>query len=255
MSTAGNTTSSTAKKTSVPAPEAVEVNHHIHPDGSIHEGPNSTTFNFDDDIHAVDRLVARNAAWVEKTNRDRPALFTALANTQRPLILWFGCSDSRVPETSLLDLLPGEVFVHRNIANVLPYNDLNSLSVLQYAVEVLKVKHVVVCGHYGCGGVAAALGNKKLGVIDLWLKNIRIIRAQHAKELDAIPDPVDRQRRLVELNTVSQVHSVMRNSNVIEAMRTRGMTVDALVYDVASGRIKKLEVPADKDEAVFDLQY
>ncbi|EWC44230.1 carbonic anhydrase [Drechslerella stenobrocha 248] len=202
----------------------------------------------------IEALLTRNEHWSSHISQKYPELFPSLASTQKPQILWFGCSDSRVPETTILNLLPGEVFVHRNIANCLPPNDLSSLSVLQYAVEVLQVKHIIVCGHYGCGGVAAACSQKKLGLIDVWLKNIRDVRSRHLKELEAIEDPEQRIRRLVELNTKAQVHSVLHNSNVIDAIRERGLKVHGFVYDVANGKIRRLEVPDDHAMGVFDLK-
>lgn len=201
----------------------------------------------------IEALLARNQHWSSHISQKYPELFPSLASTQKPQILWFGCSDSRVPETTILNLLPGEVFVHRNIANCLPPNDLSSLSVLQYAVEVLQVKHIIVCGHYGCGGIAAACSQKRLGLIDVWLKNIRDVRARNIKELMAIDDEEARIRRLVELNTVAQVHSVLHNANVIDAMRDRGMKVHGFVYDVANGKIRRLEVPDDHATEIFDL--
>ncbi|KAF3912044.1 hypothetical protein ABW21_db0201376 [Orbilia brochopaga] len=201
----------------------------------------------------IEALLARNEHWSSHISQKYPELFPSLASTQKPQILWFGCSDSRVPETTILNLLPGEVFVHRNIANCVPPTDLSSLSVLQYAVEVLKVKHIIVCGHYGCGGIAAACAQKKLGHLDVWLKNIRDVRARHNKELVAIEDKEQRIRRLVELNTVAQVHSVLHNANVIDAMRDRGMKVHGFVYDVANGKIRRLEVPDDHATEIFDL--
>ncbi|KAK6538029.1 hypothetical protein TWF694_010922 [Orbilia ellipsospora] len=209
-----------------------------------------TSFTSEDPIEA---LLARNEHWSSSVNKKYPELFPSLASTQKPQILWFGCSDSRVPETTILNLLPGEVFVHRNIANCVPSNDLSSLSVLQYAVEVLKVKHIIVCGHYGCGGVAAACGQKPLGLIDVWLKNIRDVRARHMEELESIKDDDTRVRRLVELHTKAQVHNVLHNSNVIEAMRDRGLKVHGFVYDVANGKIRKLQVPDDYATEIYDL--
>ncbi|KAF3179041.1 hypothetical protein TWF106_001356 [Orbilia oligospora] len=211
---------------------------------------NKRAFASEDPIEA---LLARNEHWSSSVSKKYPELFPSLASTQKPQILWFGCSDSRVPETTILNLLPGEVFVHRNIANCLPPNDLSSLSVLQYAVEVLQVKHIIVCGHYGCGGVAAACAQKKLGLIDVWLKNIRDVRAKHMPELENIKDPELRVRRLVELHTKAQVHNVLHNANVIDAMKERGLKVHGFVYDVANGKIRKLEVPDDHATEIYNL--
>ncbi|KAF8477504.1 carbonic anhydrase [Kalaharituber pfeilii] len=213
--------------------------------------PSVFRFSPQDDIEA---LLDRNKTWAQRLSALRPALFPSLANGQHPQILWIGCSDSRVPETSLLDLLPGEVFVHRNIANVLPYDDLSSLSVIQYAVEVLKVQHIIVCGHYACGGVMAALGSKKLGLIDNWLRHIRDVRAKHKDELNAITDPQERCNRLVKLNVIEQIHHVKRLANVQEAMTERGVKVHGLVYDVGSGYVELLKVPADPQEEVYTIK-
>ncbi|KAF3930899.1 hypothetical protein ABW19_dt0206178 [Dactylella cylindrospora] len=201
----------------------------------------------------IESLLARNEHWSSSVSKKYPELFPSLASTQKPQIMWFGCSDSRVPETTILNLLPGEVFVHRNIANCLPPNDLSSLCVLQYAVEVLQVKHIIVCGHYGCGGVAAACEQKKLGLIDVWLKNIRDVRAKHRDELEAIKDKELRTRRLVELHTKAQVHSVLHNANVIQAQKERGLKVHGFVYDIANGKVRKLEVPDDHSTDIYDL--
>jgi len=200
----------------------------------------------------IHTLLDRNKDWAERLDRSFPDLFPAIAGEQHPEILWLGCSDSRVPETNLLDLLPGEVFVHRNIANVLPYGDLSSLSVIQYAVEHLKVHHIIVCGHYNCGGVKAALGDKTgLGFVDSWLKYVREVRAKHKAELDAIPDFTKRSNRLVELNVIAQVQNLKRLSNVEEAIKTRGVQVHGFVFDVGSGNLRLLNIPPDEDAVIF----
>lgn len=197
-----------------------------------------------------DQLLARNAAWAQRMHTARPSLFPTNAQGQSPQILWFGCSDSRVNE-SCIDLLPGEVFVHRNIANQVPNGDLSSLSVIQYAVTVLKVKHIIVCGHYDCGGVWASLTTKKLGLIDNWLKNIRDVKASNKKELDGIQDPRERANRLCELNCIQQVHNLLRNDMIMEAVSAGELQVHGVMYDVGSGLLKELEVPEDEDH----LQY
>jgi len=193
----------------------------------------------------VTALLDRNRAWAERQERENPLLFPSLVNSQHPQILWIGCSDSRVPETTVLDLLPGDLFVHRNIANVVSAGDLSVLSVVQFAVEVLGVNHIIVCGHYGCGGCIAALGNKKLGLIDNWLRHIRDVRAAHAQELDSLSDIQARTARLVELNVLEQVNSAKRIPTVQDAMAERGLQVHGWVYDVSNGRIKPLETGKD----------
>lgn len=201
----------------------------------------------------IETLLKRNKDWAKKLKEEVPTLFPAIATSQHPKILYIGCADSRVPATSLLGLGPGEVFVHRNIANILPYGDLSSLSVIQYAVEVLHVEHILVCGHYQCGGVMAALGSTKLGLIDHWLKNIREIRARNFKELNSIANHTERVNRLVELNVIQQVHNVKRLANVQEAMAERGLKVHGVVYDVADGHLQLLNIPEDPDAEAFGI--
>lgn len=149
-------------------------------------------------------MLDKNRAWAQEVQQARPDFFPTLARQQQPDYLWIGCADSRVPANQIVGLMPGELFVHRNVANLVVHTDLNCLSVLQFAVEVLKVEHVIVCGHYGCGGVAAAMGDQELGLIDSWLRHIRDIRAQNLKELAEIPDREMRVNRLCELNLVSR---------------------------------------------------
>ncbi|ODQ68635.1 carbonic anhydrase [Nadsonia fulvescens var. elongata DSM 6958] len=197
-------------------------------------------------------LLSRNQTWASRLSALRPSLFPTNAQGQSPQILWIGCSDSRAGE-ACLDLLPGEVFVHRNIANIMPYGDLSSLSVIQFAVDVLKVKHIIICGHYDCGGVWASLTSKKLGILDHWLKHIRDTKARHKCELDKLPDSRDKANRLVELNVCSQVHNLKRNDVVMDAMKSRGLEVHGLVYDVGSGLLKELEVPDDENEDQYSL--
>lgn len=205
---------------------------------------------FSDDA-TVDDLLARNKAWSDKVAHDTPGFFPSLTHTQQPKILWIGCSDSRVPETTVMDLMPGEVFVHRNIANVVANGDMSMLSVVQFAVEVLEVRHVIICGHYGCGGVNAALSSKKLGLIDNWLRYVRHVRAEHIEELEALTDDSARAARLVELNVLAQIHEIERITYVAEAMESRGLQVHAMVYDVSSGRLHKLEKLEDKKKVAF----
>ncbi|KAK9484163.1 carbonic anhydrase [Lipomyces starkeyi] len=202
----------------------------------------------------VGELLQRNSAWAERIGTANPDLFPRNANGQSPQILWIGCSDSRAGD-GCLDLLPGDVFVHRNIANLLPYNDLSSLSVVQFAVEVLKVKHIVVCGHYSCGGVIACLSSKRLGLLDNWLRNLRDVRAKNKAELDKISDFHEKVNRFVELNVIHQVHNVKKLSPVVDATREGRLQIHGLVYDVASGRLKPLDIPEDPnadDYLVFE---
>ncbi|KAF8244213.1 carbonic anhydrase [Wilcoxina mikolae CBS 423.85] len=212
----------------------------------------STDRTFVSFYNIVDHLLTRNREWASRTAENNPALFPTLAVGQSPKILWLGCSDSRVPETTVLNLMPGDVFVHRNIANLLPATDLSSLSVLQYAVEVLQVEHIIVCGHYACGGVNAALGQKKLGLIDSWLRGIREVRAKYEKQLEGLSQK-EQSDKLVEFNVIEQVRSVMKNANVQEAIKERGLDVHGWVYDVGTGECKVLQCPEDPDAHVFTL--
>jgi carbonic anhydrase len=189
------------------------------------------------------RLLENNKLWAtEKTNSD-PSFFETLAKGQSPEYLWIGCSDSRVPANEITGTIPGEIFVHRNIANMVEHTDMNLLSVVSYAVEVLKVKHIIVCGHYGCGGVLAAMGNKQYGLIDNWLRHIKDVYRYHHEELDAIADEEQKCRRLVELNVMEQVHDLGKTSIVQNAwQRNQPLHIHGWVYDIRDGIIKDLDV-------------
>ena len=189
------------------------------------------------------RLIENNKTWVAEQLQLDPAFFEKLANGQTPEYLWIGCSDSRVPAESITGTDPGEMFVHRNIANMVVHSDMNMLSVLSYAVEVLKVKHIIVCGHYGCGGVLAAMNNQQFGLIDNWLRHIKDVYRYHYKELDAIEDETLRARRFVELNVQEQVHDLSKTSIVQNAWkREQPLHIHGWVYDVKDGIIKDLDV-------------
>jgi carbonic anhydrase len=173
--------------------------------------------------------------------RARPDFFHTLARQQSPEYLWIGCADSRVPANEIVRLLPGDLFVHRNVANLVVHNDLNCLSVIQYAVEVLRVKHVIVCGHYGCGGVAYALDNHDLGLIDNWLRYVRDLRERHVAELNAIYDKQARAARLCELNVLQQAQNVACTPTIQRAWRTGyPLSVHAWIYAIHDGLIKDL---------------
>ncbi|KAI9659710.1 MAG: hypothetical protein M1831_003608 [Alyxoria varia] len=192
------------------------------------------------DSHGLAPILSSNHSWASKLSTNDPSFFPTLSKGQSPGVLWIGCSDSRVPETTILGLKPGDVFVHRNIANCLPPTDLSSLSVIEYAVVYLEVQHIIVCGHTGCGGVAAALGNKRLGKIDTWLMPLRQLRMQHSTELDKLSEP-ERGAKLVELNVQQGVETVRQNPDVIQAAKERGLEVHGLVFDLESGVLKRLE--------------
>lgn len=196
-------------------------------------------------------LFEANARWAEETLSADPGFFQGLASIQSPEYLWIGCSDSRVPANQITGLKPGEVFVHRNVANVVVHTDLNCLSVVQYAIEVLRVKHIMVVGHFGCGGVRAALDGPSLGLIDNWLRHIQDVRDRHQPLLDALPDTATRWRALCELNVIEQTRNVARTTLVGDAWR-RGqvLTLHGWVYGLDNGRLQDLAVSLDGDADV-----
>jgi carbonic anhydrase len=202
----------------------------------------------------LDHLLENNRRWVsEITERDKE-FFARLARQQSPKYLWIGCSDSRVPANEIIALDPGEVFVHRNIANVVIHTDLNCLSVIQYAVEVLKVEHILVVGHYGCGGVRAAMDNAELGLIDNWLRHIKDIREHHAAELREIADPRQREDRMVELNVIEQVFNVCHTSIVQNAWKNgQKLAVRGWVYSLEDGLIRDLHVSVSSRDAISEI--
>lgn len=187
-------------------------------------------------------LFEKNKNWVEKNLDKDTQYFLKTAKEQRPNYLWIGCSDSRIPANEVVGLEPGELFVHRNVANLFIHSDLNCLSVLQYAVDYLDIKHIIVCGHYGCGGVGAAMKNNQLGLVDNWLRNIRDIYSRSKDELDAISDKTERYNRLVELNVIQQVQNISHTTVVQNAWaRGRDLTVHGWVYDMKTGLLKDLD--------------
>ncbi|CAA7615997.1 carbonate dehydratase [Magnetospirillum sp. SS-4] len=189
----------------------------------------------------VEQLLAANRAWAEETERTKPGFFAHLAEQQNPPYLWIGCADSRVPANQIIGVEPGEVFVHRNVANLVQHADINCLSVLQYAVDVLGVEHIIICGHYGCGGVRAALRDTRLGVTEHWIRPVRDICECHRHELDAIPDEAGRIDRLCELNVMQQVRNLCRTPIVQDAWR-RGqkLAVHSWIYGLQDGLIRPL---------------
>jgi carbonic anhydrase len=189
------------------------------------------------------KLLENNKAWVAKQLSLNSDFFEDLAKGQSPEYLWIGCSDSRVPANEITGTKSGEIFVHRNIANMVVHSDMNMLSVLSYAVEVLKVKHVIVCGHYGCGGVNAAMGNKQYGLIDNWLRHLKDVYRIYAKELDGIKDEEQRSRRFVEVNVMEQVMDLGKTSIVQNAWKNKqNLHLHGWVYDIHDGIIKDLNV-------------
>ncbi len=203
-------------------------------------------------------LLEGNKKWVQEKLQEDADFFSNLAKGQQPQILWIGCSDSRVPANEITRTKPGEIFVHRNIANMVVHTDMNMLSVLDYAVSVLHVKHVIVCGHYGCGGVKAAMGNQQFGLIDNWLRNIKDVYRVHTKELDGIADEEARFNRLVELNVIEQVFDLTKTSIIQNAWRERNEpVVHGWVYSLHTGIIKDLGVSFDstsKLPSIFQME-
>ncbi|HEX4375990.1 MAG TPA: carbonate dehydratase [Steroidobacteraceae bacterium] len=186
-------------------------------------------------------LLARNRQWASGVTDADPMFFTRLAQQQTPRYLWIGCSDSRVPANQILNLLPGEIFVHRNVANVVVHSDLNCLSVVQFAVDVLKVRDIIVCGHYGCGGVAAALQDQKFGLIDNWLRHVQDVKHRHADQLDAAGE-IDLQiNRLCELNVIAQTTHLAESTIVQDAWgRGQPLAIHSLIYGLDDGMLRQL---------------
>ncbi len=192
-----------------------------------------------------------NRAWAARMREREPGFFERLVHAQRPELLWIGCSDSRLPPDQVVGRLPGEIFVHRNVANVVVHTDVNCLSVLQYGIEVLGVRHVIVCGHYGCGGVRAAMEATPLGLIDNWLRHIRDVYLVNRAELDAIADADAREDRLCELNVAAQVANVC-HTTIVQGAWTRGqeLTVHGWIYDLADGLLRDLDLTVDRAEQI-----
>ena len=193
----------------------------------------------------LSHLLAQNQAWAASIRERDPEFFLKLSRQQSPEFLWIGCSDSRVPANEIIGLLPGEVFVHRNIANVVVHTDLNCLSVIQYAVDVLKVRHIMVVGHYGCGGVTAALRCTRVGLADNWLRHVRDVHEKHQDCLCRLPDEKAQSARLCELNVVEQVANVCQTSILLDAWaRGQSVTVHGWIYGLTDGRLRNLGLTA-----------
>jgi carbonic anhydrase len=188
----------------------------------------------------LSHLFDNNRAWAAEMTRQDPDFFRRLASQQAPRYLWIGCSDSRVPATQITGLLPGEMFVHRNVANVVVHTDLNCLSTIHFAVEVLKVEHIIVCGHYDCGGILAVLREDKLGLADNWLRHVQDVRSKHQPQLDALPADA-RQQRLCELNVIEQAINVSKTTVVRDAWsRGQSLAIHSWVYDLRDGLLRDL---------------
>jgi carbonic anhydrase len=203
----------------------------------------------------VNKLFENNRNWAASMLERDPGFFETLQHQQAPEYLWIGCSDSRVPANEIVGLLPGELFVHRNVANLVVHTDFNCLSVLEYAVEVLEVKHIIVCGHYGCGGVQAAMSSSQRGLIDNWLRHIKDIYDQHAADLDAIESPSERANAMCELNVIAQVHHVCQTTIVQDAWRRgRELQVHGWIYSLKDGHLYDLGAGVS-DESQIDAIY
>lgn len=199
---------------------------------------------------SLEDLFAHNRAWAAQMERERPGFFTSLRAQQNPRYMWIGCSDSRVPANQITGLEPGEVFVHRNVANVVVHSDLNALSTVQFAVERLKVSHVMVVGHYGCSGVQAALEGARIGLADNWIRHIQDVRDRHRTLLDAIPEHA-RHDALVELNVIEQVVNVAQSTVLLDAWgRNQQVTLHGWVYGVHDGLLKDLQMTVDSQDGL-----
>jgi len=205
------------------------------------------------------KILDNNKQWVENQLKIDPNYFKDLSQGQNPPLLWIGCSDSRVPANEIIGAKPGEVFVHRNIANMVVHSDMNMLSVLDYAVNALKIKHVIVCGHYGCGGIKAAMGNNSIGIIDNWIRHIKDVYRLHHQELNAIPNESDRFNRFVEVNVIEQVFDLAKTSIVQSAWNNgQELTLHGWVYGLNSGFVTDLNVnfSSNKDlDDVYQLEF
>lgn len=206
-------------------------------------------------MRSLAQLFYRNRDWARSMREREPEFFEKLVKQQSPDYLWIGCADSRVPANEIVGMRPGELFVHRNVANVVVHTDLNCLSVLQYAVDVLDVEHVIVCGHYGCGGVQAALGNNRLGLIDNWLRHVQDVRNKHQVALDDLPSDAARLNRLCELNVIEQVFNVCQTTIVQSAWdRGKKLEIHGWIYDLHDGLLKDLAVCVENPDEFGRVQ-
>ena len=206
-------------------------------------------------LSKLEDLIQKNRAWSESTRREKPDFFLKLSEQQSPEYLWIGCADSRVPANQIVDLLPGELFVHRNVANVVVPSDLNCLSVIQFAVEVLKVKHIMVVGHYGCGGVKAALEDSRLGLIESWLRHIKDVRDKHHTLIELFPQE-QRVDLLCELNVLEQVIHVCQTTPVRDAWeKGQELSVHGWVYGLSNGLVNDLQITVDNTDQISEIYH
>lgn len=200
-------------------------------------------------MEELSKLFENNRTWAERIRQSEPDFFLELSRQQAPSYLWIGCSDSRVPANQIVGLLPGEVFVHRNVANVVAHTDLNCLSVMQFAVDLLKVPHIIVCGHYGCGGVQAALRRDRLGLVDNWLRHVQDVREKHQSLLDTAADETEACSLLCELNVIEQVANVCQTTIAQDAwQRGQALTVHGWVYGLKDGLLRDLHISTESAE-------
>lgn len=199
-------------------------------------------------MRTLTQLFENNRSWAAEVTRQDPDFFRRLATQQSPLYLWIGCSDSRVPANQIVGLAPGQMFVHRNVANVVAHTDLNCLSAIQFAVEMLRIEHIIVCGHYHCGGILAALQDNKLGLIDNWLRHVQDVRTRHRAELDALETEEQQHDRLCELNVIEQVTNVSQTTVVRDAWsRGHALAVHGWIYDLADGLLRDLDLTVSSE--------
>ena len=202
-------------------------------------------------MRELNELLSRNKQWAKNIRKDDPEFFSKLSRQQKPEYLWIGCSDSRVPATEIVDLLPGEIFVHRNIANLVIHTDLNCLSVIQYAIDVLKVKHIIVCGHYDCGGINAAMENREHGLIDNWLRHIRDTYRYHQNVVDSIGTDNGKNNLLCELNVIEQVGNICHTTIVQSAWKSgQEFSVHGWIYAIENGVLTDLNVTVSGIEGI-----
>ncbi|MFY8350949.1 carbonate dehydratase [Pseudoalteromonas sp. SSM20] len=205
-------------------------------------------------MYGLDKLFTNNEQWVSNCTADNPEFFHDLASQQTPEYLWIGCADSRVPANQIVGLKPGELFVHRNIANLVHNMDYNCMSVVQYAVEVLKVKHIIVTGHYGCGGVQAAMDDQEHGLVDNWLRSIKDVYTQHREEVERLRFREQRINRLCELNVIEQVKNLSKSKILLHAwQRQQDVSIHGMIYSICDGRLKNLNVSVNSAEHIDRL--
>jgi len=207
-------------------------------------------------MRTLKNLFTQNDQWAKDRVHEDKDFFARLANQQNPEFLWIGCADSRVPANQVCNMQPGEFFTHRNIANMVHHTDISCLSVIQYALEVLEVKHIIICGHYGCGGIKAAMDNKESGLIDHWLRSLKDLYIANKAKIDSIPDPKDRVNFLAELNVRQQVTNICHNSFVQNAWRdNKELSVHGWIYDINTGKLIDLNVCYNAAEQVPDIYH